>query len=376
MASPQRPLVKYEICDRTAMEWVVNHFDALHPDLKPPDAQNLFDMCKAYLRDAKGKSLQVQYLPARGKPAHVGRLYAAHGLGMQALEKEVRHTIARDLYHDVDMVNAQPTILVQFCEKHGIPCPSLTDYVQNRDIRLGELMEGRGVPRNEAKKLVLKCLFYPIKNRDYPSWFVTLNKEMLSTREQVAFIHPEMFKFANKSKDNELGSLCSLVLQTIERKCLLALTEFLETRGFRVDVLIHDGCMVQRGPQDLSQDILIEAAAHVRKTQGYHMEIITKPMDRGLRHDADINEPCRANPRGTTKPGEPLLLREIHGTVPSVAPAPGGTGQNGGWQNHGHESLHQKDQSTNGFGSSPSASVLTVNIRSAVGSATFTQTLQ
>jgi hypothetical protein len=298
-------IVKYEIFDRAALEWVVQHFDVLHPDLEPTDAHNLFGRCKAYLREAKGSILKVEYRPAGGKPANVGRLYAAHGLGMQALEKRIRHTIARRFYHDVDIRNAHPVILSQFCEKHEIPCQCLTDYVENRDVRLQELVERRGVTRAEAKELVLMCLNSDLKTIDLPQWIVSLNKEMLTTREQVASIHPEMFKYANKSKDNELGSLCSLVVQTIETRCLLALTEFLETRGFRVDVLIHDGCMVQRGPQNLTQEILDEAVAHIKGTVGYHLELATKPMDNGY-DMTHVYGSCRAsfyaNPRGTTNP--------------------------------------------------------------------------
>ena len=45
-----------------------------------------------------------------------GRLYAENGVSLQTVKKWVRHTLCHDLYHDVDMVNAHPTLLLQLLE--------------------------------------------------------------------------------------------------------------------------------------------------------------------------------------------------------------------------------------------------------------------
>lgn len=60
-------------------------------------------------------------------------MFARGSLSLQCMFREVRNTIARDYYHDVDMANAHPVILRQFCDKLGIPCPVLASYIERRD---------------------------------------------------------------------------------------------------------------------------------------------------------------------------------------------------------------------------------------------------
>ena len=63
----------------------------------------------------------------------VGRVSPVKGLGFNNLRREIRHTIARDKYIDIDMVNAHPVILSQLCKANNIECPYLTEYVANRE---------------------------------------------------------------------------------------------------------------------------------------------------------------------------------------------------------------------------------------------------
>ena len=54
----------------------------------------------------------------------IGRLYSVGG-SLQGMHRTVRHTIGRDIYTDIDIVNCHPVILVQLCEKWGYPCEYL-----------------------------------------------------------------------------------------------------------------------------------------------------------------------------------------------------------------------------------------------------------
>jgi hypothetical protein len=47
----------------------------------------------------------------------IGRYFAKGPFSLQSLPKEVRHTISKDYYYDVDIVNAHPVILHQYCKQ-------------------------------------------------------------------------------------------------------------------------------------------------------------------------------------------------------------------------------------------------------------------
>ena len=46
-----------------------------------------------------------------------GRVYATKSLSLGSIRKEVRHTLAKDIYVDIDIENCHPMILHQVCEK-------------------------------------------------------------------------------------------------------------------------------------------------------------------------------------------------------------------------------------------------------------------
>ena len=58
-----------------------------------------------------------------------GRFYS--GNSIQLLNKHVRG-VFMNKSTDIDMCNAQPTILLYLCRKHNIDCSNLAHYVNNR----------------------------------------------------------------------------------------------------------------------------------------------------------------------------------------------------------------------------------------------------
>ena len=88
-----------------------------------------------------------------------GRLYAEGGLSLQNFKKCIRHSLAKDTYVDIDIVNAHPVLLAQYCQKNNIKCEFLNDYVNNREQWLQEIMNFHGISRDDAKKLILKLCY-------------------------------------------------------------------------------------------------------------------------------------------------------------------------------------------------------------------------
>lgn len=94
-----------------------------------------------------------------------GRRYVK-GIGVQSLQKTLRNYLCGGLYHDVDMVNAHPSILMHICDTHNIQCPLLRQYVTSRDRVLEE---------NELTKQDILVAMYSDKlsNSDFFSSFFT-----------------------------------------------------------------------------------------------------------------------------------------------------------------------------------------------------------
>jgi hypothetical protein len=98
---------------------------------------------------------KISYYHSKFTP-NMGRLFP-HGLSL-GIEKEYRCALAKDIYYDIDMANAIPNLLLQYCMHDGIMLPSggsgLEYYVQNRDDVLDETMEKHNLDRDQAKVLI------------------------------------------------------------------------------------------------------------------------------------------------------------------------------------------------------------------------------
>jgi hypothetical protein len=88
-----------------------------------------------------------------------GRLYPKQTPGLANFERDIRNALAKDLYFDVDIKNAHPTLLNQVCIRKGWDHASLERYVNNRDEVLQLVIEHCNVSKTSAKNLML-CLMF------------------------------------------------------------------------------------------------------------------------------------------------------------------------------------------------------------------------
>ena len=78
--------------------------------------------------------------------------YWTEKLGIQNMNRRIRHTIYKDSMFDIDMKNATPTLLSWYCHKRGIKCKPLDKYIKFREPMLQDLVNCRHITRDEAKK--------------------------------------------------------------------------------------------------------------------------------------------------------------------------------------------------------------------------------
>jgi hypothetical protein len=235
-------------------------------------------------------TVAVEYLAARGSDR--GRQFAKGSLSMQGMARSVRHTIGGPYYHDIDMVNAHPVILRQYCGKKGYPCPVLSQYIDDRDAMLSEMVTSNpGIDRDHAKKIVLSLMNGGRKDFDAlqskPSWLTAFQVEitsiqssMLSDAENASVVRGVVEKKGSGYR-NVGGSVCNRVLCALEDQLLMACVAFVKARGISIDnvVLVFDGFMLPKGLCDLTDGLLADMSAFVHEKTGYQVRLLEKPMD-------------------------------------------------------------------------------------------------
>ncbi|HNL81758.1 MAG TPA: hypothetical protein PKG56_00055 [Chitinophagaceae bacterium] len=222
-----------------------------------------------------------------------GRLNAV-GASLQSFKRKIRHTLAKDIYLDIDIVNAGPTILQQYCQKNDIECEMLDRYVKYREKWLKELMDFHEITRDQAKEMIIILTYmgnYQIKNEDDTTYepeekfskIVKFSEEMKRIGKEVCKIEKELKKLVEEhKKPNIKASVLSITIQKIENECMRTAGSFFESKGFNVDVLCYDGFMMQIRKNFKNEDLdklLLECNKYVAKKTGYIVKFVNKEMD-------------------------------------------------------------------------------------------------
>lgn len=281
-----------EKVDLAALRIIADNYNelAIKDDREDHDGK-AFDplMLRKYLKKVRNGDIPVTYCYSKKAKDH-GRQYANGALSLQSFPRAVRHTIAKDLYHDIDIVNAHPTILVQYCEKHGYACDKLLYYIQNRDMCLEEIMQLNNTERDAAKQVVLSLLNGGIKDYERlgakPAWLEAFKAQVASIQTIVGNsndVYMQKLK-AECKKTNMNGSLINRVLCDIENNILMQCVEFLKSKDISVQhlVLVFDGFMILKGLAELDGVFFDDLQQWVKDKTGYDVTFAEKPMDEVL----------------------------------------------------------------------------------------------
>jgi hypothetical protein len=109
------------------------------------------------------------------------RVYADKGY--QGLKSEARSALGRRFYHDIDMENAQPRLILKHAVDRGWKCECLARYIADREPTLARVMAFYGVERKAAKLLVNRIMF----GGGLAKWEVINECELKGMPEMVAF---------------------------------------------------------------------------------------------------------------------------------------------------------------------------------------------
>lgn len=122
------------------------------------------------------------YIYTRQLP--IGRLYPRY-TSINRLSREFRYILFKDLYHDIDIINAHPSILLQYTKKRGIDVPVLDRLVNDRNNLYTEVKNSyKNFPEANVKKFVLSAINNT--RTDYQSPIMNhLGHEMVKIRSSL-----------------------------------------------------------------------------------------------------------------------------------------------------------------------------------------------
>jgi P4 family phage/plasmid primase-like protien len=213
----------------------------------------------------------------------LGRYFCEGSLGLQSLKKCIRHSISGMFYWDLDMINAHPQMLRQYCKMNDFQTPYLTHYCKNRD----EI-----ILQSDLDKDTFKTEFLAIMNgrqfqknkyqiRDVDEFFTEWNNEATNILKFIVDKNPDIK--ASKKDHNENGSITNKLLCSIENTILHHTFSFLINIDYSPDVLCFDGIMVrQKGELSKLESELKNLSKYIKATTAYKMKFLIKPMNKGF----------------------------------------------------------------------------------------------
>lgn len=251
------------------------------------DVFDYFAMPKKYLNLSLNGRQSVCYNYSKSSNDKSGRLFAADSMSLQNMPRLIRNTIAGDLYQDIDMVNAHPTILLMLCKKHDVRCSKLRKYVEKRDSVLKKVMDDNDVTRDVAKQVFLSLMNggnASYKKLEKKSKFLTnYKKEMKLILERFGELYPEVYAERQKlSPNNPLGSTMNVIVCGYENTILVHMIDHFKKLNIIKNnaVLCFDGLMVPKTNEDLK---LKDLERSINDKFRVEMKLKEKDMDERLK---------------------------------------------------------------------------------------------
>ena len=236
--------------------------------------------------------IRTQYTQRRKMGRSYGRSYC-----LQNVNRLVRQSLSRKKAYDVDMVNCHPSILLQFCDKEGIECPYLRNYVCYREDKLEAVCDADGCDRETAKQRYLSVIYGGYIKTFCPG-LRFFEQEMMVIRNRICHRFPKYRVAGIESHERKLrknplarrniaGSCISHLLCDLENDALMAMYDSCVEQGVTVSSLCFDGMLIEKGwidednGKDLQTVLRTMEAAILHKT-GYKISLVEKPMDKAI----------------------------------------------------------------------------------------------
>ena len=142
---------------------------------------------------------------------------------------------------DIDMVNSHPVILLNLCQKNGVYCNILKNYVENRDL----ILDSFGDNRKEVKEIFLTILnggfkdVYSDDNR-INNYLKLLEKEIIEIQK---YFYAEDKRYFEKGFNFKGKNLYRIILD-IENQILQIMINYFFSKNINIFTLEYDGLKI------------------------------------------------------------------------------------------------------------------------------------
>lgn len=213
--------------------------------------------------------MRVDYHRSDAETLGIGRIY---GSGVQNIPSAFRGLLFRDNTTDIDIINAHPSILLHLCETKGIMCNYLKEYCDTRDVLLAT---GKATKKSiivsifDSKKIGTTIPFMNMFDNE-----MKLIQSALWTDPEYSLIRDSI----HPQKPNKVGTFMAYVLQSIERKIINCVGEFMTENGIEICANMFDGLLIYS--TDFTDCLRLNE--YVKDNTGFPVRFITKPHDTSL----------------------------------------------------------------------------------------------
>jgi hypothetical protein len=301
----------YEPIDRSILVKLINS-TLLREEFNNKQAgvvyKNEKQQLQRYLGMMNNSRVPITYTRNPNNP--YGRSNPANAVGLYPIRREIRHTLAKTDFVDLDVKNCHPEMLNQLCGAEHVPHDRLDYYVKNRQDRFDEVVKAYGCSEESAKILFIMYSY----GGGFKKWvekskitsescdpamvldgvileLATLREFKESMRvihSQIEKANPALCDVVRKIKAqqgktlyNLAGSVCSFVLQEYEIRVLEKLFLYCSDRGLienGVCLLCADGLMIER--RFYEESILAKFTDLIKDTLGFSLVFTQKEMDK------------------------------------------------------------------------------------------------
>jgi hypothetical protein len=288
---------KFVKIDKPVLSYIINNFDEVVKQIKRDTQKVYMNSVLEFLKEIKNKLTTNNYYDETYKRTRdVGRFFTYFNdekcKSFQGLMREIRNEIFRLDYVDMDFVNTQPTILMQYCNKNKIPQLAISDYVNNRETWFTELSKYYGKDKTYVKDLinkisngcesVTKDIKLHQKLKEYKQNIDNIIDFMLENEKDE-----KRFLQMKKKKDGKpvflRGSIISNISQQIECNALMALEEWLKTNfNTEIFVFMFDGGYVLKDFKDKISEKLNDLESFIFEKTTYKLKVIFKEMPKEI----------------------------------------------------------------------------------------------
>ena len=250
-----------------------------------------------------------------GKRSILGRRTASYP-SMQACPSSLRPLLLKLYYHDIDIVNCHPTLMIQVCEKMGMfdAIPKLREYVASRDDMLQRIADHFGVEKGICKFAVLRVLNSGsvekwIEDVGLPADTDADQPDLRDLAEEARVIRACFFKYMEEKQQGIVERLRELArarkgpfasnaaidraafsacMFEVEDSVLTVVDEYFRSMRWVAASLIYDGMHVEHRDGDAQdpqtgrwlrlEEAMRAAEADVERKLGYKIELKEKPL--------------------------------------------------------------------------------------------------